>query len=209
MQHNNLSPETLYPHPFSKAYWRSAAAELKDVRKLTFAALMIALCVVVAQIPSIRLPGDTRVGWSFLPKATCAWVCGPVLGSVFALAEDNLSFFMSGGGGDAYFPGYTLTSVLGVLTYALFLYRAKPTLTRIFCAKLVVNIQNVVLGSLWSAILTKQGWLVIAPLRAAKNIIMLPVQVLLLVLLFKALAAYLAKGRLIPTKAAQLSTKTA
>ena len=32
----------MYPHPFSKAYWRDAARELKDLRKLTFAALMIA-----------------------------------------------------------------------------------------------------------------------------------------------------------------------
>ena len=28
----------MYPHPFSVGYWRTAANELKDVRKLTFAA---------------------------------------------------------------------------------------------------------------------------------------------------------------------------
>ena len=33
----------LYPHPFSKAYWRDAASELKDTRILVFAALMIAV----------------------------------------------------------------------------------------------------------------------------------------------------------------------
>ena len=34
---------TLYPHPFSKAYWRDAAMELKDTKMLVIAALMIAL----------------------------------------------------------------------------------------------------------------------------------------------------------------------
>ena len=38
----------LYPHPFSKAYWRDAAAELKDTKMLVFAALMIALRVAPA-----------------------------------------------------------------------------------------------------------------------------------------------------------------
>lgn len=35
----------LYQTPFSKAYWRDAAMELKDIRILVFAALMIALRV--------------------------------------------------------------------------------------------------------------------------------------------------------------------
>lgn len=39
--------KTLYPHPFSKAYWKDAAGELKDTRVLVFAALMIALRVAM------------------------------------------------------------------------------------------------------------------------------------------------------------------
>ena len=41
---------TLYSHPFSKAYWRDAAAELKDTHMLVFAALMIALRLVMKQL---------------------------------------------------------------------------------------------------------------------------------------------------------------
>ena len=32
----------LYPHPFSKAYWRDAALELKDTKMLVVTALMVA-----------------------------------------------------------------------------------------------------------------------------------------------------------------------
>ena len=39
---NNQKSTALYPHPFSKAYWKDAAGELKDTRVLVFAALMIA-----------------------------------------------------------------------------------------------------------------------------------------------------------------------
>ena len=42
--------KTLYAHPFSKAYWRDAAMELKDVRILVFTALMIALRVAMKNV---------------------------------------------------------------------------------------------------------------------------------------------------------------
>ena len=69
------------------------------IRKLTFAALCIALCMALAAIPSVPLWGGAKITWGFLARAVCAWVCGPVLGVVFAVAEDLLSFFITGGGG--------------------------------------------------------------------------------------------------------------
>ena len=201
----------LYAHPFSAAYWRDASREVRDLRKLSFAALMIALCVVLAQIPSVPLFGGARVTWGFLARSVCAWVCGPVLGLLFAFAEDNLSFFLTGGGGYPYFPGYTLTTMLGVATYALFLYRAPLRPWRIFCAKLLTNAQNVVLGALWMAILNSNGafslatWYASAAGSAVKNLIMLPVQTVLLALLFAALQPALRRTGLLPRQAAKTS----
>ena len=147
----------MYPHPFSVGYWRTAANELKDVRKLTFAALCIALCMALAAIPSVPLWGGAKITWGFLARAVCAWVCGPVLGVVFAVAEDLLSFFITGGGGYPFFPGYTLTTMLGVFVYSLFFYKSKITFGRVFWAKLLTNIQNVI----WAP----SGWLFSAARR--------------------------------------------
>lgn len=200
----------MYAHPFSARYWRDAADELRDLRKLLFAALMIAMCIVLAQIPSVPLFGGARVTWGFLARSVCAWVCGPVLGLLFAFAEDNLSFFLTGGGGYPYFPGYTLTTMLGVFTYALFFYRAPLTVRRIFCAKLLTNIQNVVLGALWMAILNSSGefslatWYASASLSAVKNLIMLPVQTALLALLFSGLLPALRRSGLVSRQTARL-----
>ena len=200
----------MYAHPFSARYWRDAADELRDLRKLLFAALMIAMCIVLAQIPSVPLFGGARVTWGFLARSVCAWVCGPVLGLLFAFAEDNLSFFLTGGGGYPYFPGYTLTTMLGVFTYALFFYRAPLTVRRIFCAKFLTNVQNVVLGALWMAILNSNGafslatWYASASLSAVKNLIMLPVQTALLALLFAALLPALRRAGLVSRQTARL-----
>ena len=86
-------------HPFSTAYWRMAAGELKNVRKLTFAALCMALCMALSAIPSVPLWGGAKITWGFLARAVCAWGCGPVRGLVFGAAEDLLSFFITGGSG--------------------------------------------------------------------------------------------------------------
>ena len=187
----------MYAHPFSADYWRDASREVRDLRKLLFSALMIALCIVLAQVPSVPLFGGAKVTWGFLARSVCAWVCGPVLGLLFAFAEDILSFFLTGGGGYPFFPGYTLTTMLGVLIYALFLYRAKVTVRRVFLAKLLTNLQNVVLGSLWSAILYKKAWAVMAVGSFWKNLIMLPFQTALLVILFAALLPVLRRAGLV------------
>ena len=187
----------MYAHPFSADYWRDASREVRDLRKLLFSALMIALCIVLAQVPSVPLFGGAKVTWGFLARSVCAWVCGPVLGLVFACAEDLLSFFLTGGGGYPFFPGYTLTTMLGVFLYALFFYKSKITVRRVFFAKLLTNIENVTLGALWMAILSGKAWYVTAAGSAVKNLICLPFQTLLLMTLFTALRPVLARAGLI------------
>ena len=76
----------MYAHPFSADYWRDASREVRDLRKLLFSALMIALCIVLAQVPSVPLFGGAKVTWGFLARSVCAWVCGPVLGLLFAFS---------------------------------------------------------------------------------------------------------------------------
>ena len=191
---------SLYHHPFSAAYWRDAASELKNLRKLTFAALMVAVCIVLSHIPSVPLFGGAEITWGFLARSVCAAVCGPVLGLVFGFTEDILSFILTGGGGYPFFPGYTLTTMLGVLIYALFFYRAKITVGRIFLAKLLTNIQNVLLGALWMAILSGKAFYVTATGSALKNIIMLPFQTAILVVLFAALLPVLKAAGLVVWK---------
>ena len=187
-----------YPHPFSAAYWRTAAAEVRNLRKLSFAALMIALCIVLGYLPSLTLPYGGRITWGFLARALCAYVCGPVLGVLFGFAEDILSFFLTGGGGYPFFFGYTFTTMLGVFLYALCLYRADLTVRRIFLAKLLTNIENVTLGALWMSILSGKAYLVTAPASAVKNLVMLPVQTAVLCVLLVFLLPALKQSGLVP-----------
>lgn len=183
---------------FSAAYWKVALHELRDLRKLTFAALMTALCIILGMVPSIPLARGLSITWGFFGRAACAMVCGPVLGLVFGFTEDILSFFITGGGGYPFFPGYTLTTMLGVLIYALCFYRAKITIGRVFLAKFLTNLQNVLLGALWTAILTQQPYWVTASLSAGKNLLLWPIQAILLAEFLWLLEPALRRTKLLP-----------
>lgn len=189
----------MYSHPFSQSYWHDAVRDFKKLSTLAFSAVMIAACVALSYVPSIPIADKVRVTWGFLARALCGMVGGPVNALVFGAAEDTISFLLHPTG--PYFPGYTLTTMLGTLIYALFLYRTNVTVVRIFLAKLCTNVLNVTLGALWSAILYSKGYLYYASASLVKNAVMLPVQTAMLAVFFAAALPVLSRIGFLPNGA--------
>ena len=185
----------MFQTPFSAKYWKEAAASVVRLRCLVFAALMVAAAIALSYF-SIPIHESLKVSFGFLARSVCALVCGPVMAVLYGFVEDILGYILKPTG--AFFPGYTLTTMLGCFWYAIFFFRARITITRICLAKLVTNVQNVLLGSLWSAILYSKGYLFYMTSSALKNILCLPVQILMLVTLFSALLPILQRMELIP-----------
>ncbi len=131
----------LYPHPFSKAYWRDALCELKDTKMLVFAALMIAVRVAMKFLAIPLAPG-LKVNTAFLANALGAMVFGPVMAGLCACVSDVLGYLLNPDG--IYFVPFILTEVAGSMIFALFLYRTKVTPMRVllsrFCICFFVNI---------------------------------------------------------------------
>ena len=131
----------LYATPFSKAYWRDAAAELRDTRMLVFAALMIALRVALKSL-GIPIAADLKINVAFFINAFGAMTFGPVVAILAAAVSDTLGCILFPTG--AYFFPFIFIEIAGSLIFALFLYRAKVTATRVilsrFCIDFFVNI---------------------------------------------------------------------
>lgn len=179
----------------SKEYWKSSANKLKDVRMLSFIALMIALKIVIG---FIRIPvgENLRISLTYIIVAIEGMVVGPVAGMTSAFITDNLSFILFPDG--AYFPGYTLTAMLGSLFYSIFLYQKKVTWPRIILAKIMNNyLVNVLLGSLWSSMLYGKAYLVYATTSLIKNTILLPLEVILLMVVIKFIYPFLKRKNLV------------
>lgn len=192
------SSGTLFRTPFSPAYWREAVKSFHSIRGMVFAALMVAACIILSHY-SIKVTSVLTISFSFLARALCALYYGPVGVLAFGAVEDTLSFLLSSKG-YPYFPGYMITTMLGCFTYALFFYRTRVTVCKIFLAKLLTNLQNVFLGTLWSQILYGKGYLYYVTESAVKNLISLPVYTLMLVVLFQALLPVMHKTGLLPNQ---------
>ena len=192
----------IFKTPFSRAYWLCAVRDFRKTRTLVFAALMVAACVALSYLDSMPVVNNIKITWGFLARALCALVCGPVMGVVFGAVEDTVSFMFHSTG--AYNPFYMFTTVVGVVTYALCLYRAKVTVWRIFLAKLLTNVQNVFLGALGTYLFySGKGYWVLAAESAVKNLVMLPIQTVALIVLFAALLPVLHRMGFLPDQATQ------
>lgn len=186
----------LYPHPFFPSYWRESSLLLKNTTTVAVAALCVALSVLLGYF---RIPVGLNLYIlpTFLVNSLFGLICGPVCAIPYGIAKDLVGYFMYPDGG--FFPGYTLSSTLGALIFALFFFRARISVLRIALCKLTINLfVNLLLGSLWSAILYGKGYYYYFIKSLVKNALLLPVEILLLVLLFRALLPILSRMDLIP-----------
>ncbi len=181
---NKNKPRTLYATPFSKAYWRDAAAELKDVRMLVFAALMIALRVAMKGF-SIEIMPTERINTAFFINALGAMTFGPVVAMLAAAISDTLGCILFPTG--AYFFPFIFEEIAGSLIFALFLYRAKVTPTRVilsrFCIDFFVNIvMNAPIMWLYYKMLLGKSYVMFQLPQILKNLFMFPIEAVLLTL---------------------------
>ena len=167
----------LYKTPFSRAYWQDAAAELKDTKMLVFAALMIALRVAL-KLVAIPLAPNLKINTAFVVNALGAMVFGPVVAAVSAVISDVLGVLISG---DVYFPPFALTEIAGSVIFALFLYRARVTPTRVilsrFCICLFVNVflQTPIMMLYYKVMMGGASYVLTVP-QIIKNLFMFPIE---------------------------------
>ncbi len=170
--------------PFSRDYWRCAAAELKSTRMLVFAALMIALRVALKSL-AIPVGDNLFIYVGFFVNALGAMVFGPVVALLAAAVSDTLGALLFPTG--AYFFPFIFVEMLGSLLFALFLYRARITAWRIIFSRFAVSfLCNLVLTPFimyyyYLFVLGKTYRLLSLP-RVVKNLALLPAECVLLVL---------------------------
>ena len=193
---NNKQRSTaLYPHPFSRDYWRDAAAELKSIKMLVVTALMIALRIALKPF-AIYIGPQMAIQTATLATALGAMIFGPVVAIPAAMISDTVGFMIFPTGD--YFLPFMLTEIASTMIYALCLYRAKPTATRVIIARfLICFVVNVVMQQLifaWQytymgnpdkAKDTIMGIMTVA--RIFKNLFFFPIEAVVITLFLKVL----------------------
>lgn len=163
--------------------FRFSRQELGKVSTLTMSSLMIALSLVLTYFTIV--PNEfIKIGFSSLPIALVGMLYGPVVGGLVAGVKDLIGYLLRPTG--PFFPGFTFNEILAGVFYGMFLYRRKVSLGNVILAKVSVTlIVNLFFASLWITVLYGKALAVILPMRIIKNVIMFPIEVMLLFVLVK------------------------
>lgn len=106
---------------------------------------------------------------------------------IFSVLEDLLTYFIFQAARYPFFLGYTVSAVIGMIIYHILL-KDKQSLPRIIISKSIVNIFiNVLLGSIWSIMLYENGYLYFVAKSIVKNLLLLPIEIIIFFILNKAL----------------------
>ncbi len=151
--------------------------ELKDVRNMAVAAMLLAIAIVLG-FYRLQLTESIRIGFDFLAKETAAMLLGPSIGCVVAGLADIISFFLKPMG--AFFPGLTISAMLASVIYGIVLYKKSLSLKRVIVANSLVTVFiNLLLNTYWMSVLYGNAYMALFPARAVKQMIMLPIEILL------------------------------
>ena len=164
--------------------FQDSAKEFKNIRSIVITALFIAIAIVLNTVLRIDVTQyKTRVTFGFLCIGTIGMLFGPAMAMIAGFVTDFLaaSIFPMG----PYFPGHALTAILEGMIWGVFLYQREYKIWRIILARTLISVFcYMFLNTLWQTILNDgAAFFALLPIRVIKNLIMLPIEILLFFLL--------------------------
>lgn len=161
--------------------------EFRQVKTVTVAAMFGAISAVLGYF-TIEIGSFVKIGFSTIANQFVYYLFGPVVGCAFGGSLDIIKYLIKPTG--EFFPGFTLTAMVGGLLYGFFLYKKPLTLRRILITELIVSmVCNVLMSTLWLSMLYGKGFMVLLPMRALKNLLMWPINAMIFYTVAKSVEA--------------------
>ena len=163
--------------------------ELKDIKTLAMSAMLLAIAVVLG-FNTLQLTESLKIGFAYLPNELAGMMFGPVVGAIIGGTADVLKFLVNPTG--PFFPGFTISGICGGFIYGCVLYKKPLHIGRIILANsLVTVLVNLLLNTYWISVLYGNAFVALLPARIIKQLIMLPIEIVL----FYTVARVLSKAK--------------
>jgi len=174
-------------------FFKNSALELKNIRNLSVCAMLTATCLVLGLF-NVPISNIVQLSFGFIAIGLIGLWYGPIPAALCAGISDLIGFVIFPSG--MFFPGFTLSAIVGGLLYGLVLYRRPIKFLRTLLAFCLVGIiVNVILNTIWVAILYGYGIWALLPVRFAKNLITIPLNSFIFYLIAKPLNRYVGKEK--------------
>lgn len=165
---------------------------MRKNKKIILSAILLALLIILSRFLSIKTP-IIKISFAFVPTMLCAIWLGPkwtvlvnVLGDII-----GATLFPSG----PYFIGYTISTAVSGFIYGTLLYKKEPDsytnkqfIIRVIISVILVTIiVNMGLNTLWTSITSGKAFMVLFLTRVVKQLIMVPIHIILILFIEKIL----------------------
>ena len=161
-------------------------------KKIILTAILLATHIILSRFLSIKTP-ILKISFAFIPTCVCAIRLGAKWTVLLNVLGDIIgaTVFPTG----AFFIGYTISTAISGLIYGLLLYKKEDNsytdkqfiIRLIISVVLVTCISNIGLNTLWISITTGKAFIVLLGTRIIKELIMIPIQIVVILFIEKAL----------------------
>ncbi|MCI8561604.1 MAG: folate family ECF transporter S component [Dorea sp.] len=160
-----------------KALFADSIHELRDLRTLAVASMLLAIAVVLG-FYTLQLTDYIKIGFAYIVNEMTGMLFGPAVGGIMGGLADLLKYLVNPTG--PFFPGFTISGICGGIIYGLVLYKKPLTVKRVILANLLVTVSvNIFLNTYWLTLLYGDAFLVLLPARILKQAVMMPIEVVL------------------------------
>lgn len=165
---------------------------MSKIKKIILTALLLTSLIVLSRFLSIKTP-LVKISFAFIPTMLCAIWLGAKWTVLLNVLGDLIGAILFPTG--SFFIGYTISTAIAGLIYGLLLYRKeensysdKQFIIRLILSVVFVTIiSNIILNTLWISITTGKAFIVLFGTRIVKELIMIPVKVIVVLFVEKML----------------------
>ena len=165
---------------------------MSKIKKIVLTAVLLAILIVLSRFLSIKTP-LLRISFAFIPTCISAIWLGPKWTLLLNVLGDIIGATLFPIG--PFFIGYTISTAIEGLIYSILLYQKEHVFynNKQFIIKVVLSvilvtlICNLGLNTLWIHITTKKAFIVLLGSRIIKEFIMIPIQISLIIFIYKVL----------------------
>lgn len=165
---------------------------MTKIKKIILISILLATLIILSRFLSIKTP-LLKISLAFIPTILCAIWLGPKWTVLLNVLGDIIgaTLFPTG----PFFIGYTISTAISGMIYGLLLYKKEDNsyIDNQFLIRLIISviavtcISNIGLNTLWVSITTGKAFIVLLATRIVKELVMIPIQIVVIVFIEKML----------------------
>ena len=173
--------------------FKKQAKNMRSIQGIVSCGMFIALYIVLSFF-NIRITENIEIRFAYLALAMAGCYGGPVMGATVGIASDILNMLLTAGKGSSFFFGFTVSYALLGFLFGMIFYEEKITVKKAVAGAVCNFLIGISLNTIWLHMMYGMPLQPLFVSRLIKELIQLPVVVVLLYVVIRLLKQALVRA---------------